>query len=586
MRILAAIKKFAYETFRPRTRADYAEVFSRGGGGDGRAAYPWLYSRALLLCFFLFALLSLGYALTGLNFLAVAAAGGAFADIAFIILLYELYPGRDFPLAAPFAAMFAGGILSSAAAYLLYSLKTVSAPYAMQAWTAFVEETAKAVAVAAAVAAAGEKRPFACLVLGAAVGGGFSAFENMWYAFTGGFVHGEVSGAVKTLLVRSFGTPFSHAAWAGAFGWAVSGEKPYKKWQPYAVFAFNFIMHFFVNFPLMEQFRGWKGYPISAVTGIATAMLLIFLAVCYARPQTGNGETAVKRQPFERLPKINSATGGAACRARGYKIAANAVAAAAVVCLSFALMGPALVFRGYETFKYYDFGSFEECRAVAQNGLEFYPDYDREYIRYDDLTVNYSVAYTEGQLSYVVQRERAGNYYYRYRYAYTYYIFTAGKGNVRYIRLNGRDVPAYEYLPGEGTGRSLLENFEAAIPVDEDGNPDYAHPSRMRRIELKSVSLEYNGGVYQDYALDAGGEKLHTFILNPLCYSVYVTDDGVYRAVMEERTPLGVPETVVFCSVFAAATAGLGAAWTVLKIKSGKYPSGFENKNRGDENVE
>lgn len=572
MRIKYALKKFAYETFRPRSRADYAEVFSRGNG-EGTAPYPWFYSRVFLLCFFLFSLLGLGYVFTELNFLALAFAGGFFADVVFVVLLYELYPKRDFSPAAPLAALFIGGLIASAAAYIIYSVERTAEPYHMQAWTAFAEETAKAVAVIFVVFAFKKKNAYACLVLGAAVGGGFSAFENMWYAFTEGFAYNNLSDAMQTILIRSLGTPFSHAAWTGAFGWAVSGDKPYKKWQPYAVFAFNYLMHFFVNFPLMEQFRGWKGYPVSAATGVASLFLLIILIVLSRREILPSGEKICRglweTARAERLPQINSRYAADDLRFPGGGTAANVFAAVAILCLSFALMGPALMFRGYLPYKYYDFDRFEDCRFLVQNGLEFYPDYDRKYADCDP-TSNFSATFSEGKLTSAVQREKSGEYFYRYRYEYRYYLFTKREGNVWFIRVDGQEVAAYEYLP-ESNGHNILNGFEAVILPDEEGEPDYENPDRMRRWELQSVSLEYEGGVYRDYWLYDDGRMLHTFILDPMCYSVYVTEDGKYRAVMDERVPQGKDDAAVFTAVFASFSAVGGAVYLILKFKSRRY---------------
>ena len=143
IKIKEGIKRYFYETFRPRSKEDYAEVLSRGNGGKGKTPYPWFYSRVFLVCFLLFSLICLGYSLSDINFIAVAFAGGIFADLTFIVLLYELYPQRTISLFAPVAALFAGGLLSSSFAYVLYGIFSVKAAYAAQAWTAFVAETGK-----------------------------------------------------------------------------------------------------------------------------------------------------------------------------------------------------------------------------------------------------------------------------------------------------------------------------------------------------------------------------------------------------------------------------------------------------------
>lgn len=568
MRFKSTVKNFIYETFRPRSRADYAEVFSRGNGGGESVPYPWLYSRALLLLFFLFSVISLSFYLSGLNFIAVAFAGGAFADAVFIILLYELYPKRDFLFATPFVVFVLGGILSSAIAYFLYSFMNVEAPYLMQAWTAFVEEFAKSATVVAVILAVKKKNPYICIVLGTAVGGGFSALENMWYAYTEGFAVYSVAKATQTLLIRSFGTPFSHAVWAGIFGWALSAEKPYKKWQTYALLVFNYVMHFFVNFPLMEQFEGWKGYPISAFTGVASVTLFVFLLVKSRKAFIVKEENSERKimHKRERLPKINVAdekafTGFSSAK----KIVQNAVGALAVILLSFALLGSPLLFRGYSAYTYVDYDNFEDCKSVAQNGLEFQPDFERKYVKLADITQNWQVAYSAGDLSYVVQRERSGDYVYRYRYSYRYYAFFQRDDEFYYVRYNGEYVKAYNR-----TENKAVNGFEEVYKKKEDGG-EMPELESLRRMELQSVMVESEGGIYYDTPVYDGATTLHLFILNPKCFSVYVSGEGKYRAVMDEKEPLGKTEAAIFSAVFAVLAAGAGIAYLTLKITSGRY---------------
>lgn len=563
MKFKEGLKKFFYETFRPRTRADYAEIFSRGGKGDavtGKNPYPWFYSRVLLACFFVYAALSFGYSLSGLNFLATAFAGGIFADLVFIILLYELYPGRDVALILPLAVLFAGGLFSSAIAYLFYSMSQISAPYAMQAWTAFAEETAKALTVIGVLAVVRNKHPYVCFMLGAAVGGGFSAFENMWYSYSAGFSAYSLPDATQTLIIRAFGTPFSHAAWAGLFGWAVSGDKPYKKLKPYAVYAFDYVMHFFVNFPLMPQYEGWKGYPISAATGVATLIFAVYVIISSSGRKRVRVPAPVKDGALPKIITEERAPSAALSRCRAPRMAANVFAAAAIALLSFSFLGPPLFYRGILPYKYCDYSDFSQCRAVAQSGLEFSPDYDRPYAVLADVTQNYAVAFSEGDLSYVVQREQAGEYFFRYRYSYIYYLFTRfdSATNTYYVRCDGEDVPAFR------NGQSL-NGFQAVIPEGSET------PDRMRRWELQSVLLEFNGGLYNDVAVNDGKDVLHTFIINPSVYSLYIPEPGVYRVIVGDEVPIGATEAVIFGSVFAGAAAAAGAVYLILKLKPGRY---------------
>ena len=575
MRVKNALKKFAYETFRPHSREEYAELFSRGHGGDEKMPYPWFYSRVLLISLLLFTVLCVAYDASEINFLMVAAVGAFFADVTFIVLLVEIYPKRDLPLLTPVLVLFAGGIFSSALIYILYAIANYTAPFADQAWTAFVEETGKALTTIIILLIVKKRNPFACLIIGAAVGGGYSAFENMWFMYTHGFGWGMgLSQAIETGLWRALGTPFSHAAWAGAFGWALSFEKPWSKWQPYAVYAFNYTMHFFVNFPLMSQFAEWKGYPISAVTGVLSIILIIVLIVrCRRTLVAPYAQTGLPQlSQMHGYPKINGAyaeVNQTECaedtREVRYRFIANVLAAAAIFCFSFSLLGPTCVFGGYVNYKTYYYNDWQHVLHVVQGGYDFAPDYEREYVLYSDLSENYSYTWTDGELASVTQRDQDVNdYYYRYTYGYTvYYIFDREiiedeDGNF-FVKINGKDVP--------------IESADGELPES------------VRIWELKSVALELDGYLYYPRTIaDYGSysivyysngapmpsEKVAVyryFLLNPLVTYVSVRTDGTFEVDLREDVPVRMTESVIFSAIFFAAFTACGVAYIVYKIK-------------------
>ena len=603
MRFKNALKRFAYETFRPHSKEEYAELFSRGHGGDEKTPYPWFYARVLLISLLLFTVLCVGYSLSKLNFLMVAAAGGFFADLTFIVLLVEIYPKRDLPLITPILALFAGGILSSAFIYMLYGIDMHSAAFVDQAWTAFVEETGKALATIIILLIVKKRNPFACFIIGAAVGGGYSAFENMWYMYTQGFGWSGLPQAIETGLWRALGTPFSHAAWAGLFGWALafkgkakwwhprkvwirklcdwalSGEKTWLSWKPYAMYAFGYTMHFFVNFPLMQQFAEWKGYPISAVTGILSIALIIFVLVQSRRKLV---DLDVQAEPFEPLqprgnykisgtyPKINGAY--AAVDGTGvirfpdygvkYRFIANVLAAAAIFCFSFTLLGPTCVFGGYAKYRTYYYDTWEEVLNVVQEGREISPDYGRKYVVYDDLSQNYSYTWTDGELISATQRERYGNYYFRFTYGYSIY----------YSTFEDEEGNFFVWVDGEN------------IPIESE---DGILPESVRIWELKNVALELNDylyyprniiisntNIYTKYSADsspspspASREVYRYYLLNLSVSYVGVNPKGGFEVDLQEQAAIRETESVIFSAVFFAAFLGCGVAYIVYKSK-------------------
>lgn len=590
IKIKEGIKRYFYETFRPRSKEDYAEVLSRGNGGKGKTPYPWFYSRVFLVCFLLFSLICLGYSLSDINFIAVAFAGGIFADLTFIVLLYELYPQRTLSLFAPVAALFAGGLLSSSFAYVLYGIFSVKAAYAAQAWTAFVEETGKVLTTLIIVRFLKKRDTYVYLLIGAAVGGGFSAFENMWYMYTQGFVisYYGLSPATLNALFRALGTPFSHAAWAAAFGWALSDKKPWRKPKTYLVLAFDFTMHFFVNFPLIPAFGGWKGYPISAATGIMSIAFLIYIVAVSRREFLPYGQLCMFA-PLKDEKSEGNIEGNfvgyissvpVLSRAEKKKFALNVLAACAVFAFSSMLFGPTCVYGGYENYIYVDCQTFEEAKALAENGMDFSPDFERKYKgdhkdRTDLFSNYYNYQFTwsppDGEVSAVTQREIYGDYYYRFRYAYSRYTVFKDEKNNLFVKVNGEQI----YILKDNIKNDEFEIIYA---------PDSAAPRYARRWELQSISLEYEDGIYGCQTIyvpnseaepeeGAAFKKLNYFIVNEKCVALYTVKTGGYRVMMGEVVSVRRTESIVFTSVFGAAFIGCGLSYIILKskIRRNKY---------------
>ena len=116
MKTKLKIKRFFFESFRPRTRDDYAEIFTRGikeREGDN-AVYPWLWLRVLcvlLITYTVYAVVNASMPGAG-DREVFYFVGGAFLDTAFLVLLFELYPKKDFPLITVLCVCALGGTAS------------------------------------------------------------------------------------------------------------------------------------------------------------------------------------------------------------------------------------------------------------------------------------------------------------------------------------------------------------------------------------------------------------------------------------------------------------------------------------------
>lgn len=564
MRIKQALKNFAYQTFRPRSKEEYAELFTRGRGGAAQKQYPWLYFRVFLAGLLMFALLCIFYSVSFINIFALAFAGGFLGDLTFLVLLYELYPGRDLSLLAVIFALVCGGLISTGYSTLLYGAD-VRAPFAEQAYTAFVEETGKALTTVLMLLIIKKRSPMCCFIIGAAVGGGYSAFENMWYMYADGLAYGgaaNLSEAISTGLWRSLGTPFSHAAWAGLFGWALSGGKPYKKWQPYAVFAFDYVMHFFVNFPLIPMFAGWKGYPISAVTGVLTIILAAYVIVISRRAECCAEEGGIiKNSTYSAQNyggiRINTEEAGQSPSDR-YGFIANVFAMAAVFCFAFMLFGPTCVYGGDARYKTYHFDTFEEAKLLAQDGLGLYHEENREMVEYEDLSQNYAYTYENGRVTSVIQQAEYGGYLYTYEYI-----------NVKHTNI---------YTDGDG--RFFVMSAGKQVFVDGvDGQP----PEEVYLWELSWVWVEIEESSYYRHSLAAGGpypaadentglatvgEVYYYFIINPNVMGISQASGGGFDVRVAGSSPVRMVESAVFTAVFGAAAIACGAGYIVNHKKS------------------
>ena len=179
----AKIAYFFKETFRPHSKAEYREIFSRGLNDNNEGvtgAFPWLYVRAFLLLFILFTVNTLVLRLTdnSLYVPSVIFLGGITFTVPFIVLLYELYPKRDLSILYLFGILVLGGTVAGVLSQLAYAFIPVTDKWLSAVVAGLVEEIAKAIPAMLAIAVLNRKNPYACFLVAAAVGAGFSVVED------------------------------------------------------------------------------------------------------------------------------------------------------------------------------------------------------------------------------------------------------------------------------------------------------------------------------------------------------------------------------------------------------------------------
>ena len=220
-------------------------------------AKPWLFSRIIAGCVILSALLIIGFnmfenskLIPGLIFI-----GTFVMPLATVIFFMEVNAPRNISIFLLTIMLFIGGVASLLVTLLvsnhipwLYNMFEASG-------AAVVEEPAKILIL---VLVLGQSVRFKWilngLLLGAAVGAGFGAFESAGYAFESRLAY-DFSTMVDNIIVRGLLAPFMHVVWtanAAAALWIVKGDKSFS-WNMLAdgrflrVFFLSMATHFTWN---------------------------------------------------------------------------------------------------------------------------------------------------------------------------------------------------------------------------------------------------------------------------------------------------------------------------------------------------
>lgn len=235
------------DVFKSHTMEEAEEVFICGTRKTTPAPsevmkgwpHPWLYGRVLALFVVAYALLwvcvnvfSNSNALPGMIMM------GSFAfPLATMVLFVELNAWRNVSFYQVLKVFFVGGCLSLVATLFLFSIVEVGELDFVGAFTVgLIEEAGKAIIVFVCLKTLSERlNILSGMVVGAAVGAGFAAFESAGYAMQPiisffqyyGFAaaHGQVldpqimlTAINHSIIARGFLSPGGHVAWAAISG--------------------------------------------------------------------------------------------------------------------------------------------------------------------------------------------------------------------------------------------------------------------------------------------------------------------------------------------------------------------------------
>ena len=237
-------------TFKKHSDEELDEIFTCGSDKttpdikdiDVKNASAWVYFKILVFFILAYIPTRIGYLVYGnLNFLPGMVVLGAFAvPVTILIFFFEINLFRNIPFYKVIKYFILGGALSLIIAILFFSLdiNTDISTYTGALMVGLIEEIPKATVVALFLAKR-KKSSYILdgLLVGAAVGAGFAAFETAGYILRYGLYNGVdniygASAMLNIIKLRGFLAPGGHVAWAAIEGAAlmyVKGFEPLNK---------------------------------------------------------------------------------------------------------------------------------------------------------------------------------------------------------------------------------------------------------------------------------------------------------------------------------------------------------------------
>ena len=228
-------------TFKKHTDEELDEVFICGGEKttpelkdvDPTKATAWVYFKILIFFIIAYIPVRIGFvSYNNSNFLPAMIMLATFAvPVTILIFFYEINIFRNIPFYKVMKYFILGGGLSLILAILFFSLdfNTDINTYFGALMVGLIEEVAKA-AIVALFLFKSKKSNYILngLLVGAAVGAGFAAFETAGYILRFGLSNG-LDMMLHVIKLRGFLAPGGHVAWAAIEGAALMYVKGFDK---------------------------------------------------------------------------------------------------------------------------------------------------------------------------------------------------------------------------------------------------------------------------------------------------------------------------------------------------------------------
>lgn len=246
---------------------------------------PWLWSRVLFgfgLAFFMLMLCCEIFdnitALPGTIIL-----GSFMVPVAVLVFFFELNAPKNISFYTVLKVFLVGGCASILLTLLLGTIFEIEGTDFLQAIvTGIVEELGKAAIVAYFIShTKNAKYHINGLLIGAAVGAGFAAFESSGYALIY-LLAGDFDVMLDVIFLRGVLAPGGHVVWAAMAGYAMMlarGEEPmswgvFKKKQFWKIFWLPIAMHAVWDMPILNT-----DFPVVQVLLCVAAWVVIFVFI-------------------------------------------------------------------------------------------------------------------------------------------------------------------------------------------------------------------------------------------------------------------------------------------------------------------
>jgi len=264
---------------------------------------PWLFSRVFLVAMIAYIGLFIGVSVfRNINFIPGLIIVGAFAvPFTTLIFFWEMNAPQNIAIYKIVYVVFIGGIIALLAALVFYDIfgRNNINPVTI----GISEELAKVIAVIFFVRNTRYRYVLNGLLIGAAIGAGFAAFETAGYALRA-LLTGSFQALYSTILFRSIFAPGGHVAWAALTGAAVcivQGEKN---------FRFNMLLSpkFLSIFSLVVAMHAlWDStipgiFPIGQIFLMIFSWVLVFLMIRFGLKEITEKKWEVRHIPLEPSP--------------------------------------------------------------------------------------------------------------------------------------------------------------------------------------------------------------------------------------------------------------------------------------------